>query len=522
MYDPEVMKTVADISRAQARLRPASEAIWYEGRATTFLELDRRANACANALLDLGLKPGDRVACLAKNTDQFLFYWLGAIKAKVCLVGLNWRLAGPEITFILKDSEAKLLVCSGEFAGAARSYLDDCPALGGVYVFEDAGKSWPLFSTWIDAYPDGDPSLAPCDDDELIQLYTSGTTGLPKGVPLTQANYKAFFAAAVDAWADFAVDGSNLVAMPLFHVAGVNTAIVALLQGCRIVIVRELVPEKLLSLLFEQRINYAFLVPAVINALLLEPAISDADFSNLEKVFYGASPIAEDVLRRATETLGATFTQLYGMTESAGAGAYLSPRDHDPALDKLRSCGKAMPGVELKIVVADGATASPGEVGEIAIRSGSVMKGYWRRPEASRDTIDADGWLHTGDAGYFDPDGFLYIHDRVKDMIISGGENIYPAEVENALFSNPDVADAAVIGVPDPRWGEAVKAIIVLRDGVETSAAAIIAHCRGRIAGYKCPKSVDFTDALPRNASGKVLRRELRQPYWADHARPVG
>jgi len=522
MYDPNAIAFVADISRVQRRVRPDAEAVWYEGRSTTFAELDRQANACANALLALGLKPGDRVACLAKNTDAFFVYWLGAIKARVCLVPVNWRLAEPEVEFILTDSDAKVLVVSGEFANLATRIRERCASLQQVMLFEPADVPRPLFSAWIEAYADVDPELEPSAEDELIQLYTSGTTGMPKGVPLTQANYAAFFEAAVEAWAEFAVGGSNLVAMPLFHVAGVNTGIVALLQGCRIVIVRELNPAGLLALLPEQRINYAFLVPAVINALLLEPSVEVADFSHLEKVFYGASPIAEDVLLRATARLGATFTQLYGMTESAGAGTYLAPADHEPGRGKLRSCGKPMPGVELRIIDEKGEEVPPGAVGEITIRARSVMTGYWRRPDASREAIDADGWLHTGDAGFVDEEGFLYIHDRVKDMIISGGENIYPAEVENALFSHPGIADAAVIGIPDAKWGEAVKAVVVLKAGVTLESSDLIAHCRGRIAGYKCPKSVDFRTDLPRNASGKVLRRELRQPYWASRERQVG
>jgi fatty-acyl-CoA synthase len=522
MYDPSLIKSVVDISRVQARLRPDEEAIWYDGRRTTFAELDARANACANALIDLALQPGDRVGCLAKNTDEFFVLWLGAMKARVCLVPINWRLAGPEIDFILQDCDAKLLVCDEEFLALATQALERCPALRTIVVLEAGREPWPRFADWIAAYPDADPALASCGDDELVQLYTSGTTGTPKGVPLSEDNYRSFFASAVEAWADFAAGGSNLVAMPLFHVAGVNTGIVALLQGCRIVIVREIAPAPLLALLSNQRINYAFLVPAVINLLLLEPGVESADFTHLEKVFYGASPIAEAVLRQATARFGSSFTQLYGMTESTGAGTFLAPADHDIARGKLRSCGRPMPGVEVRIGAPGGETVATGEVGEILIRAGSVMRGYWRRSTATQETIDADGWLHTGDAGFFDGEGYLYIHDRVKDMIISGGENIYPAEVENALFSHAAVADAAVIGVPDTRWGEAVKAVVVLKPDAAATEAELVAHCRTRIAGYKCPKSVDIVALLPRNASGKVLRRELREPFWAGRERQVG
>ena len=227
------------------------------------------------------------------------------------------------------------------------------------------------------------------------------------------------------------------------------------------------------------------------------------------------------MLKQAQTRLGASFTQLYGLTETVGGGTYLPAEDHDPARGRLRSCGKAYPGFEIKVVDGDGKTVETGAVGEILIRAAAVMKGYWNKPDATAKSV-VDGWFYSGDAGYFDAEGYLYIHDRVKDMIVSGGENVYPAEVENAIFSHPAVADAAVIGVPDERWGEAVKAVVVLKPGAEADAAALIAHCRERIAGYKTPKSVDFIDALPRNPSGKVLRRELRKPYWEGKGRLVG
>jgi fatty-acyl-CoA synthase len=238
-------------------------------------------------------------------------------------------------------------------------------------------------------------------------------------------------------------------------------------------------------------------------------------------MFYGASPIAEALLAQAQATFaGCGFTQLYGLTETVGAATALQPADHIAEKGLLRSCGKPYPGIDVKTVDSAGRPTQAGEVGEIVIRGDVVMKGYWNKPEATAAAI-RDGWFYTGDAGFFDADGFLYIHDRVKDMIVSGGENIYPAEVENAVFGHPDVADVAVIGVPDDKWGEAVKAIVVLRPGASATAADVIAFARTRIAGYKVPKSVDFIAALPRNPSGMILRRELREPYWAGKQRRV-
>jgi acyl-CoA synthetase (AMP-forming)/AMP-acid ligase II len=465
------------------------------------------------------VRPGDRVAVLTKGRDDFFVLWFGAMKARACLTPVNWRLAPPEIAFILKDAGASLLVCGETFAGMMASFIGDCPAITEVVQFEPGHADWPDFRGWIGGYPADDPNLEGAPDDDVIQLYTSGTTGLPKGVQLTDANYAAVFASAVEQWARFDAGDSVLVAMPLFHVAGANMGILGLLQGARCVVMREADPGAILALIQEHRVRQAFLVPALINMILQHPTLEGADLDCLEKVYYGASPISEAVLRQAKARFGASFTQLYGLTETVGAGTYLPPEAHEG--ERLRSCGLASPGVEVRVTVERRACATL-EVGEIEIRSPAVMKGYWNRPEATAEAIDADGWFRSGDAGYFDADGYLYIHDRVKDMIVTGGENVYPAEVENALFSHPAVADAAVIGVPDERWGEAVKAVVVLRAGAAADPAALIAHCRTLIAAYKAPKSVDFVAVLPRNPSGKVLRRELREPYWEGHSRLVG
>jgi fatty-acyl-CoA synthase len=363
--------------------------------------------------------------------------------------------------------------------------------------------------------------LEPDPDDDVVQLYTSGTTGLPKGVQLTETNYRALFDYGITSgWAAYDAGKTNLVVMPLFHVAGCNCGLLGLLQGTRNLILRDVVPAEIIRLMNDEQVAYAFLAPTIINMLLQTPGVEAADYSKLERIFYGASPISEDVLQKAQARFGASFTQLYGLTETIGGAAVLTPADHDAGL--LRACGRPGWGFEARVVKADGQVGGPHEVGEIHIRSKGVMKGYWNRPEATAEAIDAEGWFRSGDAGYFDAEGYLYIHDRVKDMIVTGGENVYPAEVENALFGHPSIVDAAVIGVPDERWGEAVKAIVVLKAGAEADPASIIAHCRDKIAGYKAPKSVDFVHALPRNPSGKVLRRELREPYWKGRERQVG
>ncbi|MGE0045308.1 MAG: AMP-binding protein, partial [Hyphomonadaceae bacterium] len=300
-----------------------------------------------------------------------------------------------------------------------------------------------------------------------------------------------------------------------------NVGFVSLASGSRTVILRDLIPGTVLTLIGAEKINHAFFVPAVIMMLMQAPEMETADLSSMRGVGYGASPISEDLLRRARERFGCDFLQFYGMTETNGAGTYLPPEDHDPAKNRLRSCGIAWPGVEVKVVDANFNETPAGEVGEVVIRAPIVMKGYYNKPEATAEAIH-DGWMKTGDAAYRDQDGYFFIYDRVKDMIVTGGENVYPAEVENAVFGHPDVADVAVIGVPDDRWGECVKAIVVLKPGASPDAESIIAYARERVANYKVPKSVDFIETIPRNASGKILRRELRVPYWEGRQRMVG
>lgn len=522
MIDIEAMPYIADIPPVQARLRPNETALWFEGRATSFAELDTRTNQIANGLIRLGIQPGDRVGYLAKNTDVYYEILFGCAKARAVMTGVNTRLAPPEVKFILSDSKAKVLFVGKEFYAMIDQIKDELPDLTRIITLDGDREDWDYFPSWRDAKSSATPGLTVEGEDDVIQLYTSGTTGLPKGVQLTNDNYRAFFTqAGMLEWSSYDAGEAVMNAMPQFHVAGVNVGVLASLQGAKTVILREIDPQLILRLIPEHKIAHAFWVPAVILMLTQQPNIRETDFSSLKQVFYGASPISEALLRDAVEIMGARFTQLYGLTETVGAGTFLPPEAHDPSWGKLRSCGVPWPGAVVRVVDGEGKPVPTGDVGEIVIKSGFVMKGYWNRPDATQDAVRG-GFFHTGDAGYFDEDGFLYIHDRVKDMIVSGGENVYPAEVENAIFGAPGVADVAVIGVPDEKWGEAVKAIVVKKPGEDPSPESIIAWAKERIAGYKAPKSVDFIEALPRNPSGKILRKDLREPYWKGMMRRVG
>jgi acyl-CoA synthetase (AMP-forming)/AMP-acid ligase II len=522
MIDLEGVSSLADIPRVQAARRGEAVALKSGDRETTFSLWNHHTNRVADQLLVDGLKAGDRIAILSKNTDLFYEVLFGAMKARVTAASVNFRLAPPEIAYILSDSGAKLLFVGQDFHELAEKAVAGLASAPRLIALEGERPGFRAYATWRDSGAAIDPMLPIAHEDAAIQLYTSGTTGHPKGVELSHANYMALMRAAASVQGfDYKAGEGVINAMPQFHVAGANIGIVSLASGARLVVLRDLVPDAILALVAREKINHAFFVPAVILMLMQTPEIATADLTSLRTLSYGASPISEDLLRKAQARFGCDFLQFYGMTETTGAGTYLPPEAHDPSKGKLRSCGRPWPGVEVRIARPDGTEAAVDEVGEVLIKSPMVMKSYWRRPDASADAI-RDGWMHTGDAAYRDADGYVFIYDRVNDMIVSGGENIYPAEVENAIFGHPDLADVAVIGVPDDKWGEAVKAIVVAKPGAPENPDSIIAWARERVAAYKAPKSVDFVKAIPRNASGKILRRELRTPYWEGRQRMVG
>ena len=459
-----------------------------------------------------------------KNSDHFYEIVFGCAKSDTVSVGINWRLAPPEVAYILNDSQAEVLFVGPDFYALAEQIRGDVPTLKRIVAMEAGHAEWPSFESWRDAQDDTDPQVPVTTDDVAIQMYTSGTTGHPKGVQLM---HRCFF----DLWAyppaddmafnEWTEDDVNLVAMPSFHIGGVGWGLMGLRPGARNIIVREFDPGTTLEMIQNYGISKMFLVPAAIRMVLQHPKARETDYSTVKFICYGASPIPLDLLREAIEVFQCGFVQLYGMTETTGSATYLPPQDHDVnGNERMRSAGKPFPGVKLKVVDENGKTLPPRQVGEICIASPVNMKGYWNLPEATEKTL-VDGYVHTGDAGYLDEDGYVYVHDRVKDMIVSGAENIYPAEVESALFGHPAVADVAVIGVPDDRWGEAVKAVVVLKPGESVTPDELLGFARERIAGYKLPKSVDFIDELPRNPSGKILKRELRKPYWEGMERHV-
>lgn len=520
MLDFARLQTLPDLLAYHAEVRPDAVALHFEGRVTDYAEFHRRTNQLAASLRRLNPVCGRRIGYLGKNSDRYFELVFAAAKAGQVLVPLNWRLAAEEWAFILRDAGVAHLFVDETFEAQGRD-ISDRLALESVHSLADEA-SW-------------DRLLAPCGasqplppvsaDDVVLQIYTSGTTGSPKGAMLTHANLLALRAPGLLAGLNwFPRPGDlSLVVMPVAHIAGTAYGLFGLHSGGGLVIGREFDAGKVWSMLASSGASHMLLAPTALRMLLEHPAAATTQVPRLRYITYGGSPIGPMLLEQAVKRLSCSFTQMYGMTEASGGIVALTPDDHregDP--QRLAAAGRAMIGVELGIVDNAGARLPAGQIGEIVVRSRSVMVGYWNRPEATAEAVDAEAWLRTGDIGLLDAEGYLFVLDRAKDTIISGAENVYPQEVENVLSRHPAVADVAVIGVPSSRWGEEVKAVVVPRPGVALNAADVLAWAREHIAAYKVPKSIDVIDELPRNPNGKVLRRLLREPYWRDHAKRVG
>ncbi len=497
----------ANFLRGHARRRPEAPALTFQGLTQTFAELDTSSTRAANLLLDRGVSAGDRVAILSKNRAEYFEIIYAVNKIGATLVCLNWRLSAREIEEILADAEPSLMLIDETGAGLLPDDFGACEVLRFGSDFESLRNS----------QPDTDPGHEGAPDEIALILYTSGTTGLPKGVMLTNEGM-SYTAKLAEVWG-MSARSVNLVAMPLFHIGGCGYGSSTMLAGGHTVLMADVDVAAIVDLIPRYSVTHTFMVPAVVQALLNSPDVADADVTSLELLMYGASPMGDVLLRQAIEALGCGFMHAYGMTESAGTVVCLGPNMHDPDGPNshlLKSCGSALPWVDVRAVdPATGDDRAPGEVGELWLRSRMLMKGYWRNPKATEEAIVDGGWFRSGDAAYLDAEGHVFLFDRYKDMIISGGENIYPAEVENVLNGHFAVAQVGVIGVPHERWGETPLAAVVLKQGQSATEAELIDHCRADLAHYKCPTRVVFVESLPRNASGKLLKPEMRRIYGA-------
>lgn len=496
----------AQILRRHAAERPSAPALTFGDRTWSFAQLHAGSSQVGQALRAAGVRPGDRVALLTKNCAECFELLFACNQVGAVLAGLNWRLSAREIAAIVADAQPRVLVVSPEEEPLLRELPPEVAAR--LHVVRLGAQ----YEAWRAAAPASDPGYDGRPDEVALLLYTSGTTGLPKGVMLTNEGM-AYTQRLGLAWG-MGPGSVNLVAMPMFHIGGCGYGSSTLVVGGHTVLLREVNPPHVIECITRHRVTHAFFVPTVIQSLLQVEGVEQADLSSLQLLMYGAAPMGDVLLRRAMAVLKCRFIQAYGMTETSGTVAVLPPEDHipdGPRARLLNSVGRAYPWVSLRVVDPSSLTDAPaGQVGELWVRSRMVMQGYWHQPEETSKALVEEGWLRTGDAAYLDEEGYIFLFDRFKDMIISGGENIYPAEIENVLNGHPAVREVAVIGVPHPKWGETPRAVVVLRPGQDASEQALIDYTRERLARYKCPSSVVFAESLPRNASGKLLKRELR------------
>ena len=501
---------VGSILTKRTYLNPDSEALFdvAQDRRFSYAELNDRTNQVAHGLLSLGIGKGDRVALLMMNCHEYVTTFFAVAKIGAVIVPLNWRLVADELEFIVKDAGAVALVAGNEFDASvnelqSRGDRTDVKHWIRVGAADTAPSFATVFDSLVDTQKSNEPTVTASNDDLLYIMYTSGTTGLPKGVMHTHNTQMAALI-TLNATSDFCIGDRYLNPMPLFHVGALTPAIVIAYRGLAHVLMRAFDPNAIWQLVKQERINNALLVPAMLGAcrMVFDPAVHD--HSTLRWFLSGAAPVPKALIE-AYQEMGIDIHQVYGLTETCGPACVTTPED---AIRKAGSTGKAFFHTDVKVVRPDGSVCDTEEAGEVLVRGDHIMTGYWNRPDATAESIK-DGWLYTGDIATVDDEGFIWIQDRLKDMIISGGENVYPAEIENIILGHPGVADVAVIGVPSDKWGETGLAVVVKKDAAVTE-SDIIAHCDGKLARFKMPSGIRFVDVIPRNASGKALKRDLR------------
>lgn len=521
MWVYKEIRTLGDYPSYYAGRDATRTALVYGDQITSYGELENQATRLAHGLVAAGVAHGQRVVYLGKNSDDFFIALFGTAKCGACFCPLNWRLSPPELCRVLADAEARFAFVESEFAAAWADMLRVTGLAISTQVVDRARGADDPLRQWLAGFGTmALPSVAM--EAGAIQLYTSGTTGDPKGVVITHDNFNHMrlcehFEAAYT-WQN---GDRFLVALPNFHLLAIGLSLQTMYNGMALVIDRQFEPGAALKSISAQRPTITAFAPAMIQMLLDHADAAQADFSSLRLVMYAGSPISLGLIKRALGTMPCEFMQFYGATETSGAVTLLRPAEHHlDREDKLKACGKPLPLIELRIVDAAGQEVPDGEPGELWIRSPSLASGYWNKPAVTAEVFQ-QGWYRSGDIAIRDEEGLYYIHDRLKDMIVSGGENIYSTEIESVLSTHPAVAAAAVIGVPDARWGEAVKACIVLKAGATASAADLLDYCRPRLASYKLPKSIDFHAAFPMTGSGKIAKKQLREPFWAGRERAV-
>jgi len=512
-----------DFLSISAAICPDRDAIVFEGKRITYSQLSQRANKLANALSKLGIKQGDRLAMLQVNCPECLETYFAVARLGAIYVPLNFRAKEEELSYMCNHAEAKVLFAGKRYLDLVRSILPNLPSVKTCISIDDKVADMQLYSELVNSAPDDEIVADIGDEDVTILMYTAGTTGRPKGVPLRHSGFVSYVLDNVEP-ASPDMEERNLLTVPLYHVAGIQAMLAAIYGGRTLVIMRQFEVNEWMKAVQQEHATRAMLVPTMLKQVIDNPDFSKYDLSSLHVITYGASPMPFEVITKAMKMLPwVRFINAFGQTETASTITALGPEDHiiegteEEKQKKLKrlgsSIGKPLPDVEVKILGENGETLPPGEIGDIVAKGPRIMSGYWQDEEKTKKAFTPDGWLITSDRGWMDEDGYVFLAGRGDDMIIRGGENISPEEVENALYSHPKVEEAAVIAVPDSEWGQIPKAIVVLKKGETATEAEIMEHCRAKLASFKRPRSVVFIDELPRNTLGKVLRKQLRETY---------
>jgi len=515
------MYTLADIIRNSALNFPESEAVVFEDVRLTYQELNNRTNALANILKDMGYKKGDRVAVLAENTHKYLEIYFAVSKLGMSVTPLNFRLSDSELDYIINDSESTGILVGDGYEDRINGIKDKLVNIKNWISLDKGQNGFVYYEDSLKSASHKEPDVEIDEDEMVVLMYTGGTTGLPKGVMMSNRN---LMTALITVSLEFGFNETDITCyvLPLFHVS-FWPAFGLLMVGGKVVINNRPDMNEIMRLIQDEKCTHINSVPTIFGWILQLTDVSAYDTSSLRKITYAGSPMPPEILKNCIKAFGDKFSQAYGMTEALGA-TVLREKDHHLEGEKsklLLSTGKAVKCTRVKVVGEKDQTLPPGEIGEIALQGKHVMMGYWKKPELTAEVM-RNGWYHSGDMGYLDENDYLFLVDRKADMIVTGGENVYPKETEDALYEHPAVMECAVVSAPDEKWGERVQAAVVLKPDAAVTEAELMDHCKKRLAGYKCPKAIEFWEAIPKTPIGKIIRKDVKKKYWEGQERTIG
>ena len=509
-----VIYTLGDIPRKGARIHRNKEAVVFGDTRLSYGQFDDRVNRLANAFLSMKCKKGQRVAILSENSSKYLEVYFAAAKAGLVIVPLNFRLSPIEIEQIVNDSSPTVFFVGDGYETLTSNIKYKCSTVDIWSALDNPTEGYAYYEDLLENAPNSDPKVVVDENELAVLMYTGGTTGLPKGVMLSHRNLLSSTLAFAHTFQISELDTTCML-LPIFH-ASIWSALCCLMVGGKVVITRRAEMEAILRAIQDEKCTHVNAVPTIYNWLLDYPDLDSFDLSSLRLITYAGSPMPVEILKKCIQKFGNIMGQAYGMTEASPLVSILMPYEHAVAGQKVRllmSAGKESVLMEVRVVGPDGKALKPGEIGEITVRGPNITMGYWNNPQLTQEKL-RDGWLHTGDMGRIDAEGYLYLVDRKADMIITGGENVYPAETEHVLYEHPAVQECVVVSAPDQRWGERVQAVVLLRTDTSATEEELIAFCKQRLAGYKCPKKIEFWEQIPKSSVGKILRKDVRKKFW--------